>query len=76
MFVHLLKHKSDYPVHFKDLKASVENLTGKRIKHLRTDGGGKYRSNAFESWLKSHGIEHQKTKADSSASNGVAERAI
>ncbi|QRW07704.1 Copia-like polyprotein/retrotransposon [Ceratobasidium sp. AG-Ba] len=76
IFVHLLRNKSDYPGYFKQLKASVENLTGKTIKRLRTDGGGEYGSNAFEAFLSSAGIQHQKTEADSSASNGVAERAI
>ncbi|KAG9081109.1 hypothetical protein FRC06_005815 [Ceratobasidium sp. 370] len=76
MFVHLLKSKDDYPANFKDLKASVENLTGKKIKHLRTDGRGECASNAFEAWMRAEGIEHQKTEANSSASNGVAERAI
>lgn len=29
LFIHLLKGKDNYPTHFKELKASVENLTGK-----------------------------------------------
>lgn len=48
IFVHLLTHKDEYSAHFKELKASVENLTGKRVKNLRTDGGGEYCSEAFE----------------------------
>ncbi|EUC57664.1 Copia-like polyprotein/retrotransposon, partial [Rhizoctonia solani AG-3 Rhs1AP] len=76
MFVHILKSKDEYAGIFKELKALVENQTGKRVKALRTDGGGEYASTAFEKWMREQGIEHQKTEANSSASNGVAERAI
>ncbi|QRV77536.1 Retrovirus-related Pol polyprotein from transposon TNT 1-94 [Ceratobasidium sp. AG-Ba] len=48
VFVHLLRNKRDHPARFKELKASIENITGRQIKHLRTDGGGEYSSNAFE----------------------------
>ncbi|QRW26380.1 Retrovirus-related Pol polyprotein from transposon TNT 1-94 [Rhizoctonia solani] len=61
---------------FEDLKASVKNLTGKKIKALRTDGGGKHCAKTFEEWMHSKGIEHQKTKADSLESNGIAEQGI
>ena len=76
LFVHLLRHKSEFPAWFKELKASIENLTGHRIKHLRTDGGGEYTSNDFQTFLRAEGIQHQMTEADSSPSNGVAEHAI
>ncbi|KAJ1304231.1 hypothetical protein OPQ81_005395 [Rhizoctonia solani] len=76
IFVHLLKSKDKYPARFKELRASMENLTGKTIKHLHTDGGGEYTSTAFKEYMCSVGIDHQKTKANSSASNGVAEHGI
>ncbi|QRW26325.1 Copia-like polyprotein/retrotransposon [Rhizoctonia solani] len=76
MFVNILKSKDEYPLRFKELKASVENLIGNKIKILRTNGGGKYQSKEFESWMRTNGIQHQVTKPDSSESNGVAERAI
>jgi transposase InsO family protein len=76
IFVHLLRSKDEYEASFKQLKTSVENITGKKIKILHTNGGGEFQSNAFEAWMKSQGIQHQLTKPDSSASNGVAERAI
>ncbi|KAF8748801.1 GAG-pre-integrase domain [Rhizoctonia solani] len=76
MFVHLLKHKNEFPARFRELVASLENQTGNRIVSLRTNGGGKYCSDKFEGWMKTKGIGHQKTKANSSLSNGVAERGI
>ncbi|KAJ1300258.1 hypothetical protein OPQ81_005086 [Rhizoctonia solani] len=76
MFVHILRSKDEYEESFKQLKTSVENLTGKKVKILRTDGGGEFRSNKFEAWMRLHGIQHQVTEPYSSASNGVAERAI
>ncbi|KAJ1300248.1 hypothetical protein OPQ81_005077 [Rhizoctonia solani] len=76
IFVHLLKSKDEYPAHFKELRASMENLTGKAIKHLHTDGGEEYTSTAFKEYMHSVGIDHWKTKADSSASNGVTKCGI
>jgi hypothetical protein len=49
---------------------------GERVKHLWTDGRGEYSSNVFEAWMHAEGIQHQKTKANLSVSNGVAEHAI
>lgn len=76
MFVYLLKHKDNYPAHFKELKVSVEALTGKKIKHLQTNRGGEYGSNAFKAWMRAEGTKHQKTKENLSSSNGVAEQTI
>ncbi|KAF8713823.1 GAG-pre-integrase domain, partial [Rhizoctonia solani] len=76
MFVHILKGKSKYASRFRELKSSIKNLTGKKIKILRTNGGGKFRSEVFENWLKSNGIQHQVTEPYSSQSNGVAKQGI
>src|SRR5436190_6502588 len=59
---------------FKDFKEMVELETGKKIKIIRTDGGGEY-----EKWvakyLKECGIKHEVTAPYSPEQNGVAERA-
>lgn len=59
----------------KSRKLFVHLLKGKDD-YPTQDGGGEYASNAFEAWMRAEGIEHQKTEAHSSSSNGVAERAI
>ena len=53
----------------------VENLTGERIKCLRTDNGGEYLSKAFNDHLKKKGIKRQLTLPGTPQQNGVAERA-
>ena len=58
---------------FKEFKAEVENQLGRKIKRLRTDGGGEYKK-AFGKYLKEQGIVHEKTVPYSPDQNGVSER--
>ena len=69
-----LKHKSNALKAFKEWKAQVENETRQRIKILRTDRGGEFNSEAFDSYCIEHGIFRQLTAAYSAQQNGVAER--
>ena len=48
--------------------------TGNKIKVLRTDRGGEYLSDEFESNLNDSGTQHQLTAAYTPEQNGVAER--
>src|SRR5207249_1376265 len=50
------------------------NLQGKRIANLRSDNGGEYKSNAFEEYLKTNGINHEVTIPGTPGQNGVSER--
>src|SRR5579871_3822923 len=59
---------------FKEYKTWPENVTGKRIKILRTDGGGEYVNNAMSKYLEEYGIEHQRTVPYTPQQNGVSER--
>ena len=59
---------------FKEFKAEVENQLGKKIKRLRTDGGGEYKK-TFGKYLKENGIIHETTVPYSPDQNGVSERA-
>ena len=59
---------------FQEYKAWAENLTEKRIKILRTDGGGEYVNHKMFEYLAKEGIEHQQTARYTSEQNGVAER--
>ena len=53
-WVHFMKEKSDVFEHFKTFKAAVEIEIGLKVKCLRSDGGGEYRSNEFSNFLRSH----------------------
>lgn len=59
---------------FKEYKAQTEAMTGKKIKILRTDGGGEYINEAFQDYLKENGIQHQRSIRYTPQQNGVAER--
>ncbi|CAI7878381.1 unnamed protein product [Closterium sp. NIES-53] len=53
----------------------VERESGKRVKAIRSDRGGKFLGAEFWSWSKRHGIKQQLTTAYTPQSYGVAERA-
>jgi len=59
---------------FKEYKAWAENVTGRKIKILRTDGGGEYVNKRFKEFLNENGIEHQRTVPYTPQQNGVSER--
>ena len=59
---------------FKEFKAEVEKQLSRKIKRLRTDGGGEYKK-AFGGYLKKKGIIHETTAPYSPDQNGVSERA-
>ena len=56
-------------------KVWAERYTGFSIKTLRTDGGGEYINDQFNTYLSIMGIERQVTVARTPQQNGVAERA-
>jgi transposase InsO family protein len=75
VFVVGLRHESDVARHLKDFIARAETETGKRVKILRSDGGGEYIGSAVTEYLKGKGIVKQElTTADTPQHNGVAER--
>ena len=69
---------------FKDKIRSISNIqrlscidrktSTIKIGTLRTDNGKEYTSNAFENYLRQHGIAHQTTVLYNPQQNGVAER--
>jgi hypothetical protein len=73
-YVYLLKSKHEALNFFKIYKAEAENQLDRNIKHLRSDRGGEYFSNKFDSFCAEHGIIHERTLPYSPQSNGVAER--
>ena len=52
----------------------VENESGKKINTLRSNNGGEFVKNEFESFLSKHGIQHEKIVPYPPQQNGVAER--
>nr|MCH9869272.1 hypothetical protein [Serratia marcescens] len=59
---------------FKLWKAKVEMESGCKIKAFRSDNGGEYTSNAFEEFLKVHGIRAIRTVPKTPQENGISER--
>ena len=72
--VYFLRKKSEVFEKFKEFEASATNETGCKIGCLRTDNGGEYMSEAFESYLKEKGIKHESSVPHCPQQNGVAER--
>ena len=73
-WVYVLKHKSEVFKRFQKWKALVENISGQKLKALRTDRGGEYTSTEFEEFLQSAGVRHEMTVPKTPEQNGVAER--
>ena len=73
-WVYILKHKSEVFQRFKEWKALVEKSTGKKVKALRCDNGGKYTSSEFAAYLTKEGIKQELTTPHTPQLNGTAER--
>lgn len=72
--VFFLKHKSDAFKAFQDYKAQAEAQCEKKIRILRTDGGGEFVNNEFNNFCTNEGILRQVTTRYTPQLNGVAER--
>ena len=73
-WVYMLKHKNEVFDCFLCWKALVEKSSGRKLKTIRTDNGGEYTSTAFEEYLTSEGIRHERTIPRTPEQNGIAER--
>ncbi|WVZ17444.1 hypothetical protein V8G54_010426 [Vigna mungo] len=73
-WVFLIKFKSEVLEVFKKYKKQVENESERRIKLLRTDGGGEYTSHEFEEYCCAQGITHEIIAPYTPQHNGLAER--
>jgi transposase InsO family protein len=69
-----LKTKDGVLARFQEFKAQVENLTGKRIKVLRSDNGGEYTSKDFSDFCIEEGIKREYIIPYNPQQNRVAER--
>ena len=73
-WTYAIKRKSDAFSIFLDWKSKAERSKDKKLKTLRSDNGGEYISNEFETYLSKVGIAHQRTIKKTPEQNGVAER--
>jgi transposase InsO family protein len=69
-----IKKKSDALECFKEFLVQAECQSERKLKVLRTDGGGEYFSSEFTQYLKEARIIHEKTNPHTPQENGVAER--
>ncbi|CAA0824771.1 Unknown protein [Striga hermonthica] len=74
LWVYFLRIKDQVFQYIKRFHAMVERQTGKPLKCLRSDNGGKYTSHKFKNYCVVHGIRHEKTVPGTPQHNGVAER--
>lgn len=74
MWTILLKEKSEALEKFKVFKRIVEKETGRLIKTFRTDRGGEFCSQEFNTFCDTHGIKRHLTAPYSPQQNGVVER--
>ena len=60
---------------FSSYHVMAERQTGKKLMCIRTDGGGEFCNELWNSYCRKFGIVHETTSPYSSQSNGVVERA-
>ncbi|PKU80502.1 Retrovirus-related Pol polyprotein from transposon TNT 1-94 [Dendrobium catenatum] len=66
--------KSDVFNTFKQFVTFIERQTNRKLKVLRTDGGGEFVNQNFQSFIKAAGILHQTSCPYTPEQNGIAER--
>ena len=75
-WIYPLHTKSETDEVFLKFKLLVENQFSTMIKELQFDGGGKYTSLSFQSFLKTKGIIHRKSCPYTSPQNGHPKRKL
>ena len=73
-WVVLLRTKDEVFPAFEAFLSEVQTQYNAKIKILRSDNGGEYVNRVFQSFLKTHGIIHQRTCPYTPEQNGVSER--
>jgi hypothetical protein len=73
-WIYFLKTKDGVLVRFQEFRAQVENLTGRKIKVLRSDNGGEYTSRDFNDLCIETRIKREYTVPYNPQHNVVAER--
>jgi hypothetical protein len=73
-WIYFLKNKDGVLAKFQEFKAQVENLTGRKIKVLRSDNGGENTSKYLINLCIEAGIKREYIVSYNPQQNGVAER--
>jgi transposase InsO family protein len=73
-WIYFMKTKDEVFIHFREFKAQVENMAGRKIKVRKTDNGGEYTSSEYIDFCKEAGIKREKTVPYNPQQNGVADR--
>jgi transposase InsO family protein len=71
-WIYFLKTKDGVLARFQEFRSQVENLTGRRIKVLRSDNGGEYTSRDFSDFCIEAGIKREYVVPYNPQQNGVA----
>ena len=74
MWTYLLKVKSEVFENQKKFTAMTEKQSGKKLKILKIDGGGKFNSREIKAFCIDKGILHEVTTPYTPQHNGVVER--
>ena len=74
IWVAFLREKCEALEKLKSFKAMAENETSLKIKCLRSDRGGEFTSQEFNSFCEEHGIKRQLSTPQTPQQNGFAER--
>jgi len=69
-----MSHKSEVREIFVEWRRKIELQTGRKIKILRSDNGGEYKSDPFLQLCRDEGIERHFTVRETLQQNGMAER--
>ncbi|KAI0492295.1 hypothetical protein KFK09_026565 [Dendrobium nobile] len=69
-----IMHKSDVTNTFIQFVTFIERQTNRKIKIIRSDGGGEFVNNHFQTFTKNAGIMHQTSCPYTPEQNGIAER--
>jgi len=72
--LYFLANKSDALAALKEYSSMAKTQTGRKIKQIRSDGGGEFNSNAATAFYKQKGIEHLLVPPGSHQQNGRVDR--
>jgi len=73
-WVYTMKHKGEVLKLFVEWKKNLEKSTGRKIKVLRSDNGGEYKSDSFLKICHDEGINRHFTVREIPQQKGIAER--
>jgi hypothetical protein len=73
--IYLMKKKDEMLNKFKEFQDDMKTQVGFKVKILRSDNGGEYRSHSMKDYCKKNGIRQEFTIPHNPEQNGMAERA-